>query len=108
MIVHYQFWENSIKKLAGVIQRTLSQYTNFKFHLNLFYSQKVFESFGFHVVRTKDQEMLSPPHTNLDTEQGRSNRERLLRAWVEVSAYLVDFQRRFGVYIFPICRLSIH
>ena len=55
----------------------------------------MFEAFGFYLIH-REQDMLSPPSTNPETEQGRNNRERLLRSWVEISAYLVDFERRFG------------
>ena len=42
--------------------------------------------------------MLQPPDTDASTELGRLNRERLLRAWVELGATLVDFRRRFRTF----------
>ena len=42
---------------------------------------------------------LSPPRTDLDSEEGKMNRERMLRAWVEIGAYLADFRRRFREWI---------
>jgi ubiquitin carboxyl-terminal hydrolase 25/28 len=39
---------------------------------------------------------LRPPGTDPATSQGRQNRAKLLRAWVEVSAWMVDFQRVYG------------
>ncbi|TDL19407.1 cysteine proteinase [Rickenella mellea] len=39
--------------------------------------------------------MLHPPSTDPTTQEGRDNMQRLLRAWVEISAWLVDYHRRF-------------
>jgi ubiquitin carboxyl-terminal hydrolase 25 len=40
--------------------------------------------------------MLHPPATDVVTSQGRQNRAKLLRAWVELGAWLTDYQRRYG------------
>ncbi|KAH7916387.1 hypothetical protein BJ138DRAFT_1139617 [Hygrophoropsis aurantiaca] len=61
----------------------------------------IFEEFlGFSLLSilspngTEEQSM-SPPDTDPDTPQGRQMRTKWLRFWVEVSAWLVDYQRRF-------------
>lgn len=42
------------------------------------------------------EEFLIPPNTELNSPEGQEARVKLLRAWVETSAYLADYQRRFG------------
>lgn len=38
---------------------------------------------------------LVPPSTMLTTAEGILNRAKLLRAWVETSAWLADYRKRF-------------
>ncbi|EJD03499.1 cysteine proteinase [Fomitiporia mediterranea MF3/22] len=63
--------------------------------------QKLFESIGFKMIMSSPKEgmasvpMLQPPDTDVSNEVGRLNRDRLLRAWVEIGAILADFRRRF-------------
>jgi hypothetical protein len=55
-------------------------------------SKRIFETLGF----TEAQDGLRPPTTETNTPQGRMNRRRLLRAWVELEAWIVDFKRTHG------------
>lgn len=72
---------------------------------------KLFESIGFKLVMATAKDgkdpisMLQPPETDVSTEVGRLNRERLLRAWVEIGATLADFRRRFRACCTVISRL---
>jgi ubiquitin carboxyl-terminal hydrolase 25/28 len=59
-------------------------------------SKHIFETLGF-MEETIDNDLtLRPPVTDPSTSQGRQNRAKLLRAWVEISAWIVDFQRIYG------------
>ena len=51
---------------------------------------------------TKTALSLFPPNVSPFTDEGKANRERLLRAWVELQAYLIDYQRRFRESCFAI------
>ena len=55
-------------------------------------SKRIFESLGF----TEAQDGLRPPTTETSAPQGKMNRRKLLRAWVEVAAWIVDFKRGHG------------
>jgi ubiquitin carboxyl-terminal hydrolase 25/28 len=59
------------------------------------YSKRIFEALGF----TEAPDGLRPPATETTTPQGRMNRRRLLRAWVEVGAWIVDFKRDHGGFV---------
>jgi len=66
-------------------------------------SQRIFEALGFKlnegvVSETSTGPALFPPHTLSTTLEGRQNRAKLLRAWVEISAWLVDYLRRQGMH----------
>lgn len=52
-------------------------------------SKRIFEALAFEEA----QDGLRPPATETNIPQGRMNRRRLLRAWVEVGAWIVDFKR---------------
>lgn len=57
--------------------------------------KRIFEILGF-VEETADREStLRPPITD-NTPLGKQNRRKLLRAWVEIHAWLVDFKRLYG------------
>ena len=56
------------------------------------YSKRIFEALGF----TDTSDGLRPPATETSTPRGKMNRRRLLRAWVEVGAWIVDFKRAHG------------
>ncbi|KAG6906912.1 hypothetical protein DXG01_011439 [Tephrocybe rancida] len=55
--------------------------------------KQTLEVLGFTVEISKNQPAgLRPPPTDLSSTVGRMNRRRLLRAWVEVSAWVADFE----------------
>jgi ubiquitin carboxyl-terminal hydrolase 25/28 len=59
-------------------------------------SKHIFETLGF-VEKTIGKGLtLRLPVTDPSTSQGRQNRAKLLRAWVEISAWIVDFRRIYG------------
>jgi hypothetical protein len=70
------------------------------------HSQRVFEALGFKLDEvavstsndTSTGPALFPPRTLPTTSEGRQNRAKLLRAWVEISAWLVDYLRRQGMH----------
>jgi ubiquitin carboxyl-terminal hydrolase 25/28 len=65
-------------------------------------SQHVFETLGFKLDEVPPTDTgdtgpaLFPPHTSSATLEGRQNRDKLLRAWVEISAWLFDYLKRQG------------
>ena len=64
-----------------------------------FFSKMIFESFGFTYKEAQGDEpigTLVPPSVDRTTPTGALNRERLLRAWVEMSAFTDEFRRRYG------------
>jgi len=76
---------------------------SFAAHELSIYSRVIFEQLGFMVLSTKSagdegtpEEILIPPNTELSSPEGQEARVKLLRAWVETSAYLADYRRRFG------------
>lgn len=56
----------------------------------------MFDVLGFTEEPFEDTFALRPPPTDVVTQVGRLNRRKLLRAWVEVSAWVVDFRRVHG------------
>ena len=40
---------------------------------------------------------LDPPNIDPSTPEGRLARSKLLRAWVELEAWVADYSKRFGV-----------
>lgn len=54
----------------------------------------IFSSLSFELNR--QEETIRPPNTNPSTPEGLSNRSKLLRAWVELSALSVDYIKRFA------------
>jgi len=42
---------------------------------------------------------LKPPVTDLTLPQGKQNRRKLLRAWLEITSWLADFKRIHGDFI---------
>ena len=56
----------------------------------------IFDVLGF-VEEIRGRECtLRPPVTDNNTLQGKQNRRKLLRAWVEIHAWLADFKRLQG------------
>lgn len=45
---------------------------------------------------------LHAPPTDLTSAEGIANRTKLLRAWVEIGAWLSDYTRRFGAFKLPV------
>ncbi|KAK7464469.1 ubiquitin-specific protease ubp2 [Stygiomarasmius scandens] len=59
--------------------------------------QRVFEAIGFKLeAYDRGDSVLKPPFADLSTPTGKQNRGKLLRAWVETSAWLVDYTRVNG------------
>ncbi|KAF5385340.1 hypothetical protein D9615_001037 [Tricholomella constricta] len=56
-------------------------------------SKRTFEVLGFKEEILEGEPALRPPPTDIVSSVGKMNRRRLLRAWVEVSAWLADFKR---------------
>ncbi|KAI6102677.1 hypothetical protein EDD16DRAFT_1696584 [Pisolithus croceorrhizus] len=60
----------------------------------------VFDRLGFVLSETEDthtgtmDKTMTPPNTDPVTSRGKDNRRKLLRFWVETSAWLLDFKRR--------------
>ena len=58
--------------------------------------KRIFDILGF-VEEIDDREcLLHPPVTDNNTVRGKQNRSKLLRAWVEIHAYLAAFKRLHG------------
>ncbi|GLB43607.1 putative peptidase C19 family protein [Lyophyllum shimeji] len=56
-------------------------------------TKRTFEVLGFKEESYEDQPALRPPATDVASTVGKMNRRRLLRAWVEVNAWLADYKR---------------
>ncbi|KDQ51133.1 hypothetical protein JAAARDRAFT_199352 [Jaapia argillacea MUCL 33604] len=60
----------------------------------------IFEHLGFteKMITTGDKQepVLAHPKSDIGTVEGRTNRAKLLRAWVELSAWLTDYRKRFA------------
>lgn len=63
------------------------------FHCN---SKRIFETLGFTETLLDGELALRPPETDIVTSQGKHNRRKLLRAWVEISAWVADYRRIHG------------
>lgn len=63
-------------------------------------SKRIFDILGFVEEIYENEIALRPPSTDVDTPEGRMHRRKLLRAWVEISAWVVDFRRIFGIITF--------
>jgi len=62
-------------------------------------SSRLFETLGFetrNVVGSAQDITLSPPNIDPTSSAGRLVRSKLLRAWVELSAWVADYSKRFG------------
>lgn len=62
----------------------------------IIFRKRMLETLGFREEVYESQPALRPPPTDLASPIGRMNRRRLLRAWVEVNAWLADFRRTNG------------
>ena len=62
-------------------------------------SSRLFEILGFEtttVVGSVQDITLSPPNIDPTSSAGRLARSKLLRAWVELSAWVADYSKRLG------------
>ena len=62
-------------------------------------SSRIFESLGFettNIVGSLSDAMLSPPDIDPHSPASRIARNKLLRGWVELSAWTADFSKRHG------------
>ena len=63
----------------------------------------MFEVLGFIEEQVDNEPVLRPPSVDVATPVGRTNRRKLLRAWVELGAWLADFRRVHGAdFEFPL------
>jgi ubiquitin carboxyl-terminal hydrolase 25/28 len=63
------------------------------------FSSRIFESLGFeitNIVGSVADTSLNPPDIDPNSPAGRVTRSKLLRGWVELSAWAADFSKRFG------------
>jgi ubiquitin carboxyl-terminal hydrolase 25/28 len=67
------------------------------------HSKRIFEILGF----TEAQDGLRAPTTDISSPQGRSNRRKLLRAWVELGSWIFDFKRAHGGFT-HLCHRNLH
>jgi ubiquitin carboxyl-terminal hydrolase 25 len=56
-------------------------------------SKRIFEALGFKEEGSDANLGLRPPTVDVHIPEGRMNRRKLLRAWVEIGAWVVDFKR---------------
>ncbi len=61
--------------------------------LTIIISKTLFASLGFKLLSNEGEQLLDPPSLE-STPAGRRDRSKLLRAWVEMGAWLADFKRR--------------
>ena len=58
--------------------------------------KRIFDILGFVEETNEGECSLRPPITDNNTLKGKQNRRKLLRAWVEIHAWLADFKRSYG------------
>ena len=80
----------------------MSKISNYSPHLFLIFThrKRILEILGFY--ESPDDQTLNPPTTDPSTPEGVQNRRKLLRAWVEVNAWLADFKRNNRMPYFPL------
>jgi hypothetical protein len=60
-------------------------------------SSRIFESLGFETTNIVESDVsLSPPDIGPHSPASRIARNKLLRGWVELSAWTADFSKRHG------------
>lgn len=59
-------------------------------------SKRIFEVLGFTEEVMETDTTLRPPLTDNNSAIGKQNRRRLLRAWVEIGSWLIDFKKLNG------------
>ena len=60
------------------------------------FRKRIFELLGFAEDVANPDVTLKPPSIDSSTSQGKLNRRKLLRAWVELSSWISDFKRVNG------------
>lgn len=94
LIVENKLWKGENRSLPvyrGVFQRKIG-WTLAVRH--------VFERLGFVLSESENthtgamDQTMTPPNTDPVTPEGKDNRRKLLRFWVEISAWLSDYERR--------------
>jgi len=68
------------------------------------YREEVFRCIGFHLDRMNNGQgelALHAPVLDNNNLEGPVNRAKLLRAWIEISAWLADFTKRHGLFLCP-------
>lgn len=66
-------------------------------------SEDAFRCIGFNLERMNNEQgdlALHAPVLDSNTPEGPRNRAKLLRAWIELSALLASFTRRYGLFVF--------
>ncbi|TRM61623.1 hypothetical protein BD626DRAFT_405576 [Schizophyllum amplum] len=62
--------------------------------------KELFTLMGFTQAESKSEVQLRPPEIDPSVPQGKINRQRLLRAWVEISAWLCNFRKLYRALFF--------
>ncbi|KAM6498575.1 hypothetical protein JOM56_006523 [Amanita muscaria] len=61
--------------------------------------KRIFEILGFNEEIYENDLALKPPPTDTVTAQGKQNRKKLLRAWVEMGAWIMDCRRKYAALV---------
>jgi hypothetical protein len=66
-------------------------------HLSWYlFRKRIFELLGFEEDIANADMTLKPPSIDSSTPQGKQNRRKLLRAWIELGSWISDFKRVNG------------
>ena len=69
----------------------------------------MFRYIGFNLERMNNgqgEPALHAPVLDSNSPDGPTNRAKLLRAWIEISAWMADYMKRYGLFIRPSRRES--
>ena len=64
--------------------------------------EEAFQYIGFNLERVNNgqgEPALRPPALDNDRLEGLTNRGKLLRAWIEISAWFADFTKRYSLFL---------
>ncbi|KAI9510784.1 hypothetical protein F5148DRAFT_509712 [Russula earlei] len=92
-IIENRMWKGETRQLP-VSRKTFQSKLGWSNTLS-----RIFESLGFetmNIVGPVPDTALSPPDIDVASPAGRLARSKLLRAWVELSAWVADYSRRFA------------
>ncbi|KAK2461522.1 hypothetical protein APHAL10511_005985 [Amanita phalloides] len=70
--------------------------------------KRMFEILGFAEEMYENDIALRPPVADPSTLQGKQNRRKLLRAWVEIGAWVVDHRRKYAAQLKDIRAHKMH